>query len=465
MLATLSKAELTERRNDLIERAQTLEARSEELISRAKAEGFSEKLRHELNGLDRDLAFVRNEMKALDRAEREDGDEQLLRSVREGRDWFRGSAHEDQPVQVEIAAPGAGRRTFRSLFPGEPKLRQTRKYTNFAELAAAVAGQKIDDGLVPCEEARSILTGMGDSGDGVMVPEVLAQAFVDSLLRKSIVLSRARIVPMAGPKVVIPAFDGEDHSSSTHGGFVCAYIAEGVDATETDPKFRGITLNARKLGLFFNVSNEALSDAPALAPMLERGMSDNFSFKNDEVFIRGDGASEPLGFLNCSSAVVVAADAGPQAADTVTISNLSSMEARLHPAFDDNAVWLAHPSTRTELRTLTIDVGTDGAHIPVFRESGGRMKLLEREVLFSEHMSTLGDEGDLALVDLSQYAVGLRREFSIEKTNAVKWLSDQTSFRATMRHDGAPLYNSPITPAQGSTTLSWAVILGARTGS
>jgi HK97 family phage major capsid protein len=76
-------------------------------------------------------------------------------------------------------------------------------------------------------------------------------------------------------------------------------------------------------------------------------------------------------------------------------------------------------------------------------------------------MPTLGDADDIMFVDLSQYAIGIRRDLRVEKSNIPGWTNDLMSYRALLRFDGQGTWNGPITPRNGST-LSWCVGLAER---
>ena len=65
----------------------------------------------------------------------------------------------------------------------------------------------------------------------------------------------------------------------------------------------------------------------------------------------------------------------------------------------------------------------------------------------------------MILCNLGAYALGMRSEIILERSNAPGWTEDLMSFRVIVRFDGYPLLNTPITPANGGNTLSWAVVL------
>lgn len=55
----------------------------------------------------------------------------------------------------------------------------------------------------------------------------------------------------------------------------------------------------------------------------------------------------------------------------------------------------------------------------------------------------------------------LRREVTVERSNAPGWTEDATDWRAIIRVDGQGKWNAPVTPKNGDT-LSWCVTLQAR---
>jgi len=79
-------------------------------------------------------------------------------------------------------------------------------------------------------------------------------------------------------------------------------------------------------------------------------------------------------------------------------------------------------------------------------------------------MATVGDLGDIALVDLSKYrtltkAGGTRVDTSIH----LKFDTDETVFRFIFRLAGQPWWSSAISPKNGSNTLSPFVAIATRT--
>jgi len=82
-------------------------------------------------------------------------------------------------------------------------------------------------------------------------------------------------------------------------------------------------------------------------------------------------------------------------------------------------------------------------------------------VIFTEKLPALTNQGDLLLVSLSQYAVGLRKEVSLERSIYAGWQTDESGYRAIVRVDGQGTWKSAFTPKNGDS-LSWCVTLAAR---
>jgi len=148
---------------------------------------------------------------------------------------------------------------------------------------------------------------------------------------------------------------------------------------------------------------------------------------------------------------------------TLVYRNLSKMLSRLAPEFESNAIFVASPSTKVPLLELAIPLGaSDSAHAPVLREESGEWRCLGKPIFFSEHLPALGERGDIVLCDFSQYAIGLRKEVTVESSSSAYWSTDEWAYRAVMRADAMSKHAEPITPSNGGDTLSWCVVIEER---
>ena len=79
-----------------------------------------------------------------------------------------------------------------------------------------------------------------------------------------------------------------------------------------------------------------------------------------------------------------------------------------------------------------------------------------------EQASTLGDAGDIMLVDMSQYMIVDCGAPQGASSAHVRFLYDETTFKLTYRVDGMPLWSTTLTPYKGSNTQSPFIKLAAR---
>ena len=180
----------------------------------------------------------------------------------------------------------------------------------------------------------------------------------------------------------------------------------------------------------------------------------------DYYFLRGNGAGQPLGITVADSLISITKELG-QDNSTVVWENITKLYARMYPAGRANAVWLCNETLVPQLLSLHVAVALGGALIQPLQESNGSFTLLGRPVVFTPNLPTLGNASDLLFVDLTQYAIGLRKELVLEKSNIPGWTQDLMSYRVICRFDGMPTWDSEILPRNGDS-LSWCVSLGAR---
>lgn len=444
------------------------------ILDRAKAEGRE---LSEQEGAKAESLFTRSEELKVE------GDRQKL-------DWMCGRADK---VINEDPTPGIGLDDLKKFPPGRPRgpnppealpipgrggkkryselfgdalAADTGGFQSWAEFCDVVAHGLADSRL---KIGSTQLGGQGSSG-GFAVPSGFSRMFLDSSLETEVVRPRAKVYPMVTDDLRIPGFDSSDSSSTTFGGFDVGWQAEGATATRSTGKIRAVLLQAKKLSLYVAASSELVADGAGFGEQLGEKMQEALGFGLDSAFISGTGSGQPLGILNAGSTITVSKETS-QTADTIEYANLIKMYARLLPRSVRRAVWIVHPSTLPQLLNLSVrfqNVGeTDyigGSFIPALREDGtGRMYILGREVVISEKASPLGDAGDIILADLSLYGIGMRSDIVLERSNAPGWLSDVIDFRVKLRVDGQPLMEKAYTPSNGSDTLSWAVVLEART--
>lgn len=313
------------------------------------------------------------------------------------------------------------------------------------------SGRKNPDKLAKLKEVTNAYSSQQADLGGFLVPEDFRSEIMMTALESGVVRPRATVITMGSQTTSVPFVDQTTHSGSVFGGMIFYWTAESGSFTETEAKFGRVKLEANKLTGYAVVPNELFNDAPALSSWFNQAAPQGLAFYEDQAFLDGDGANEPLGVFN-SGAVVEVAKETSQAADTVLFENIVNMYARMLPTSLNRAVWLVNQTVLPQLLTMSIAVGTGGAPVVTMNAaSSPSLAMLGRPIVVTEKCAALGDVNDIVFADLSYYLLGDRQTMSINSSEHVKFASDQTAIRLIERVDGRPWIQSAITPLNGDT--------------
>ena len=309
---------------------------------------------------------------------------------------------------------------------------------------------------------RALNESQGDQG-GFLVPEEFRAELLSQTLETATIRPRARVIPMARETVRIPAVRDTTHASNVFGGVQMYWIPESGTFTSSEPTFSQVRLDAKKLTGLTRVTNEWLADSVIGGEGLITGMfASALAYFEDDAFINGSGAGQPVGLLNADALITVAKETG-QTATTLVKENLDKMYARMLPTSRANAVWIANTDVIPQLLSLSQSVGTGGSAVMVANIANApTFSIYGRPVLFTEKAQTLGTAGDIYFADLSYYLIGDRQSVTMASSMHTRFTTDETEFRVTSRLDGRPWIDSALTPRNGSNTLSPFINLAAR---
>ncbi len=333
-------------------------------------------------------------------------------------------------------------------------------FKTFGEHLAAVARYSIsgnDSGALDKRLVRAP-TGAGEVGPdagGFLVQtdfyaEIMQRAFTGGKI-----LSRVFKLPISTSAngIKIPGIDETSRATGSRwGGVSMAWASEGDAGGTGKPKFRLIELDLKKLLGFWNVSDELLEDTTALTAIGTVAFTQEYIFMVEDGCFRGTGAGQPLGILKAPAKVTIAKEQG-QAAATIVMNNLTKMWAALDERSEENSVWMCNRNAIPQLIALNAPIGTAGAL--VFMPPGGLSgtpygSLLGRPVMTTEYNETLGTEGDIVLVDWSQYVMCDKAALQAMSSMHVRFLTDEMVFRFRYRVDGQPAWHSAVTPYKGA---------------
>jgi HK97 family phage major capsid protein len=100
--------------------------------------------------------------------------------------------------------------------------------------------------------------------------------------------------------------------------------------------------------------------------------------------------------------------------------------------------------------------------VQVLRESNGAFSLLGRPLFVTEKLPVLGTAGDVLFVAPRQYTLGVRNRLQIDRSAHAGFANDLDSWRGIVRATGEPSWRTVYTAADGTTELSWAVVVEDR---
>jgi HK97 family phage major capsid protein len=338
---------------------------------------------------------------------------------------------------------------------------------------AVARGGRADEGVMAVQDfyrSQAAAAGANETAGadgGYLVQKDISNELLDAVFATGQLSQRARRIPVGANAngIKINVVDETSRATGSRWGGVQVYwAAEAAAATASRPKFKPLEMTLQKLIGLFYATDELLGDASALDAVATRAFTDEFGFMVDDAMIRGSGAGKPLGVLNAPALVSVAKETA-QAADTLISENVEKMYARMAPRSLSKATWFINQELWPSIFQLAHVIGTGG--VPMYIPAGGLSNapfgtLLGRPIDVLEQSSAIGDVGDILFGDFDQYALidkgGIKSDSSIH----VQFLTDEMTFRWTLRVNGQPTWTSARTPFKGSASISPFVTLDAR---
>jgi HK97 family phage major capsid protein len=381
------------------------------------------------------------------------------------------------PTPIMDAGPVASR-----IEVGPPNLTRDPKrgFFNFGDFGKAVyefcrpgGGSVIDrrlieGGLLGGFLAAGLLVGSASAGpmaaptnyhqetatpEGAMVPPDFRQA-IWQLVFNDPLLAKFPLEPTNSNQVDLLADESTPWGAT---GVQATWRAEGVQMVASKLVTGNRSVRVHELYAFVLATGELLDDAPRLNDRLNTKVPAAIRWKLIEAFVSGTGAGQPLGFLNAAYAggIIVNRAGG---ANTITTPDIGAMERRLLVTDGpDNSFWVTNRDTLPQLLAMTV------ANNAVFLSGNslaGRpiATLLGRELLFSDHASSLGTKGDLMLVNPDGYFAIQRGPSQSDSSIHLFFDYNITAFRTMFRFGGQPLLSAAVTPAKGSSRSHYVIL-------
>ena len=337
------------------------------------------------------------------------------------------------------------------------------KYATQQKIAETKYGKNFGDFLknvkLRSSEIKDLSEQSGGSG-GYLVPDQFSAEILRLNLETSVVRSQgARAIPMTSSKLLIPAMNmASNAAGSIYGGVTAYWGAENAALTESQPAFKRVSLEPKKLHGYCEDPNELEMDAiVSMSNLLTSMFAEVLTFEEDYAFLTGKGVGKPLGILSCPAYITVSRATASQINTTDVIGMIARFKGNMARAKfnvnqsalpyiyqlqDPNGNYIWHPG----------NVGTIAGNAPG--------SLYGVPINITEKLPALGTTGDLLLSDMGFYLIGDREGLNVAQSEHFKFQNDQMAYRLTKRVDGQPWLDSAITPRSGGSTLSPFVGIG-----
>lgn len=311
-------------------------------------------------------------------------------------------------------------------------------------------------------EKTSQAAGVPNLGGALIPPEFQASLQARMRERASLV-SKCTVIPMSSLTVTLPDLADYDNSQGKVGGNIkFRTVAEMAQATENNFLIGDITLALKEYNALIKVSRQLIQFSPISVEGLIMGqIGDAQDLALTNHFINGTGGGVPLGVINSPALISVAKETG-QKADTLLYENILEMEKR---AWRSRGEYYGSADIIRQLGVMSITVGTGGSAVFVPNGTSAAAalakNLMGRNLTFLEECPTLGDLGDLILVDWSQYFVGqfagapgIQAESSIHLNFDYR----KECFQFTFYADGQPAWKDVHQPLKGTSKSPYVAI-------
>ena len=360
-------------RKDLVEKKNDLMKKADEMLNKAKLE------KRELTPDEmQELAEIRDDVKRIKEAlglEKDIDDMRELETKSDATptDGERACGTDDKKRSIEEAAKAAAEeRAFEAYIRGK-----------------AMNNRDTDVNLTP-------------ANNGAVIPTTIANKIIKKVYNICPILEKSSKYNIKG-NLDIPFYPKSDESLIT-----VAYHDEFEELVSTNGDFDKISLGGFLAGVLSKVSRSLINNAAfdivgfvvdEMAYAIKR-------FIEKELLIGTDGKVEGLSGL--TNAITTAA------ADKITADEVIDLHDAIKDEYQNGAIWIMSPATRTALRKLKSSTGYYLLNDDISTPFG--TSILGKPVYVSDNMPDYTEDGEVAIYygDMSGLATKFSEEINIE---------------------------------------------------
>lgn len=354
-----------------------------------------------------------------------------------------------------------------TLVTGKPRWEDDPKkgFSDIRDFMQTVLKARPESGAVD-ERLRYLTAGSDEQGNysdpygGFLIPSGVFPGLL-AIPAENDPCVGIRQIPMSTTKLEINARVDKDHSSSVSGGLAVYRRSEATQITSSRMTFEQVKLEVTGLYGLTYVTEEQISDNPlSIIALISSGFADEFQNKLIKERINGTGVGQFTGVTQSGAYIAVAKETG-QAADTIVLANVLKMRSRCWGY--DRAVWIANHDCYPQVAQLNLPVGTGGTAVYQTSVVSDRPDmLLGRPIYYSEYADTIGDAGDILLINWGEYLEGTYQPLQSAESMHIRFDYHERAFKFWMRNAGVPWWRTYLTPPNSTNYLSPYVGLAER---
>lgn len=422
--AQKSLEELRTIKGDFDTRSEELKKREEELasaIDEASTDEEKAAVEEAVSGFEADKAALENEQSENDKkiSDLEGEVSEMERELEEIEQQQRS-----KPVQEAQAAPVAGNIQPTITERKSDKMFVTRSIKNmsFAERAELVAREDVKKTLAEVrtliKEKRSV------SGADLTIGETILGLIRENVMEYSKLYARVnRQYSSRDGRMIVQGVAPEAIWTEC-----CAAI------NELDITFGQVELDCYKVAGYFAVCNAAIEDSDiALVDALTVALMQALGKAIDKAIVYGSGTKMPTGAVTAiastaSQLVTISGSAHGAAFFQAIIGAAAKAESDYSRG---DKLWIMNESTYSTLMTEAVALDGSGAYVAAIN---GRMPAIGGEIIVLNFVP----DNNIVMGYFDLYVLLEKLGMTIDTSEHVKFLDDQTVLRAKARMDGKP---------------------------
>lgn len=350
----------------------------------------------------------------------------------------------------------------------QPGAARGERLTKSMEHSKKMIEDSVKKGYITKASGDKFQIGVEADGGFLVHPE-FSLMLNEASLETAVVRPRAQTMQITSDSIELPQPVNYDHSTpNVYGGFVANWGYEDKQLVESRMQWEEVKLSLNPLTIFAKATHKMMKFSPiAVGSYILPKMGDAIAWFEDDAFIDGTGAGQPLGIIKAPGKVTVAIESGQDLTPAFVSENADKMYGRAKIDRLSSTVWLFNKADLwNDLAGMSRDVGTGGSTAGLLEKmpNSPQMTMYGIPLVDTEHCPAAGTVGDIILTDLSQYLIADHRSGpEIAQSMHLNFDYGKECFRIIKYVDGQPRWRSAFTRQNSTNTYSSIVVLNTRT--